>query len=106
MRRKTAKKEFTYTWAFEAFDRDPTFCQKRMFGGLAAYVQGRMVMVLTENPGERSYRKKLFIELEGYDFPHHHPAAVGQGVNQTIVARSRDVRRNLVFQRFPGTQRP
>ena len=58
MKQKKAKKEFTTTWAFEAFDRDPSFFQKRMFGGLAAYLHGRMVMVLAEDPGEKSYRGK------------------------------------------------
>lgn len=58
--RKKGRKEFTMTWAFEAFDRDPTFCEKRMFGCLAAYRQGRMVMVLAEDPGERSYRGKKY----------------------------------------------
>ena len=60
MKRKKPKKEFTYTWAFEAFDRDPTFATKRMFGGLSAYLHGRMVMVLAESPGERSYRDKTY----------------------------------------------
>lgn len=55
---KKSPKEFTYTWAFEPFDRDPSFYQKKMFGGLAAYLDGRMVMVLVEDPGERSYREK------------------------------------------------
>lgn len=31
-----------------------------MFGCLAAYVQGRMVMVLAEDPGEKSYRGKSY----------------------------------------------
>ena len=62
MRRKKAKKVFTYTWAFDPFDSDVTFCEKRMFGGLAAYVQGRMVMVLVESPGQRSYRGRDFDE--------------------------------------------
>jgi len=60
MKRKKNPKEFTTTWAFEAFDRDPTFCQKRMFGCLAAYVHGRMVMALAEDPGEKSYRGKSY----------------------------------------------
>lgn len=59
-RRKKPKKEFNRVWVFDAFDRDPTFCTKRMFGGLAAYVQGRMVMVLTESPGEQSYRGREY----------------------------------------------
>ena len=31
-----------------------------MFGCLAAYVYGRMVMALAEDPGERSYRGKTY----------------------------------------------
>ncbi|MCB9799741.1 MAG: hypothetical protein H6757_03155 [Candidatus Omnitrophica bacterium] len=57
MKRKPPKEFFT-TWIFEAFDRDPDFFQKRMFGGLSAYLRGRMVMVLVEDPGEKSYRGK------------------------------------------------
>ncbi len=56
VKRGQPKKEFSTTWAFEAFDRDPGFCTKRMFGCLAAYVRGRLVMVLTEDPGDTSYR--------------------------------------------------
>lgn len=56
MKRKRPAKEFATAWLFEAFDRDPTYCQKRMFGCLAAYVRGQMVMVLAEDPGEKSYR--------------------------------------------------
>ncbi|MCM8774800.1 MAG: hypothetical protein NC930_00355 [Candidatus Omnitrophica bacterium] len=60
MLRKKPKKEFNTTWAFEPFDRDPTFFQKRMFGCLGAYVHGRMVMVLSEDPGDKSYRGKSY----------------------------------------------
>lgn len=60
MKRKPSQKEFTYTWVFETIDSDVSFCQKRMFGGLAAYFQGRMVMVLVENPGESAYRGKEY----------------------------------------------
>jgi len=58
--RKKPKRNFERAWVFEAFDRDPTFFDKRMFGGLAAYCRGRMVMVLTENPGEKKYRGKTY----------------------------------------------
>ncbi len=53
-----AKKEFLLTWVFEPFEEQVSFYTKRMFGGLAAYVHGRMVMVLTENADENSYRGK------------------------------------------------
>jgi hypothetical protein len=58
--RKRSKKEFLSTWAFDAFDGDPSFCTKRMFGCLAAYVRGRIVMVLTEDPGDQSYRGEKY----------------------------------------------
>jgi hypothetical protein len=53
-------KTFSLEWAFEAFIDDPTFLTKRMFGGLAAYVHGRMVMVIFENPGDKEYRGEHF----------------------------------------------
>lgn len=56
--RKSVTKEFTYTWAFEPFLAETTFFQKRMFGGLAAYVHQRLMMVLVESPGEQVYRGK------------------------------------------------
>lgn len=58
-------------WAFEPFQDHPTFFSKRMFGGLAAYFMERLVMVLTESPGEKSYRGKDYsIEIwDGILFP-------------------------------------
>lgn len=53
-------KVFGLRWAFEAFEQDSTFITKRMFGSLAAYVNGKMVMLLSENPGEREYRGKIY----------------------------------------------
>lgn len=55
-----AKKEFTLTWALEPFEENATFRTKRMFGGLAVYVHGRMVMLLAESAGEREYRGKRY----------------------------------------------
>lgn len=60
MRRVKEKKQFTYSWAFEDFQSHPTFFEKRMFGGLSAYLHGRLVMVLVEDPGDRSYRGKTY----------------------------------------------
>ncbi len=65
MKRKPPKL-FKFQWVFEAFDDDPTFSQKHMFGCLAAYVRGRLVMVLSEDPGERRYRSKQY----AYDIWH------------------------------------
>jgi hypothetical protein len=55
-----APKTFELEWAFEPFSSHPTFNSRRMFGGLAAYFMDRMVLILTESPGERSYRGKNY----------------------------------------------
>jgi len=53
---KRPQRQYHLQWVFSAFDEHPTFATKRMFGGLAAYCHGRMVMVLMEDPDEYSYR--------------------------------------------------
>jgi hypothetical protein len=41
-------KNFDNEWIFQAFENHPSFCTKRMFGGLAAYLFGRQMLVLVE----------------------------------------------------------
>ena len=41
-------KTFDNEWIFEPFERHATFFTKRMFGGLAAYVHDRQMLVLVE----------------------------------------------------------
>jgi hypothetical protein len=41
-------KRFDNEWILETFDRHPTFFTKRMFGGLAAYLFERQMLVLVE----------------------------------------------------------
>lgn len=41
-------KAFDNEWIFEAFRDRPDFFTKRMFGGLAAYLHERLMMVLVE----------------------------------------------------------
>ena len=41
-------KTFENEWIFEVFEDHPSFLTKRMFGGLAVYLFGRMMMVLVE----------------------------------------------------------
>ncbi|MCB9073193.1 MAG: hypothetical protein H6623_06195 [Bdellovibrionaceae bacterium] len=53
-------KSFSLQWVFEPFEREITFFTRPMFGGLAVYVHGRMVMVLMESPGDKSYRDQVF----------------------------------------------
>ena len=45
---KNARKPFENEWVFQAFEDQPSFFTKRMFGGLAVYVFGRQMMVLAE----------------------------------------------------------
>lgn len=42
-------KHFETEWFFESFALDLTFIKKRMFGSLAAYLDGKIVAVLSEN---------------------------------------------------------
>ncbi|HEX5229094.1 MAG TPA: hypothetical protein VFW44_15360 [Bryobacteraceae bacterium] len=41
-------KAFDNEWIFEAFEDQASFFTKRMFGGLAAYLFGRQMMLLVE----------------------------------------------------------
>jgi hypothetical protein len=43
-----AAKSFDNEWIFDAFAGRPTFFTKRMFGGLAAYLHERQMLVLVE----------------------------------------------------------
>lgn len=49
-------KRFSQSWIFETLMEHPTFLTKRMFGGLAVYLHGKMMLLLAEGPGETSYR--------------------------------------------------
>ena len=48
VRSKSAAKTFDNEWIFQFFDHLPSFFTKRMFGGLAAYLFGRMMLILVE----------------------------------------------------------
>jgi hypothetical protein len=41
-------KTFDSEWIFQVFERQPSFFTRKMFGGLAAYLFGRQMMVLVE----------------------------------------------------------
>ena len=41
-------KAFDNEWIFQPFEDHPSFFTKRMFGGLAAYLFGRLMMLLVE----------------------------------------------------------
>jgi hypothetical protein len=45
---KSRKRTFENEWIFEVFEEHASFFTKRMFGGLAVYLFGRIMMVLVE----------------------------------------------------------
>jgi hypothetical protein len=45
---KSRRRTFDNEWIFEVFEERARFFTKRMFGGLAVYLFGRMMMVLVE----------------------------------------------------------
>jgi hypothetical protein len=48
LQRSAPMKTFDNEWILEPFDAHPSFFTKRMFGGLAAYLFGRQMLVLAE----------------------------------------------------------
>jgi len=49
-------KIFSLIWIFECLEDQDSFFTKKMFGGLAVYFNGRMVMLLCESPGDTEWR--------------------------------------------------
>jgi hypothetical protein len=45
---KSGNRSFDNEWIFRIFEDQPSFFTKRIFGGLAVYLFGRMMMVLVE----------------------------------------------------------
>jgi hypothetical protein len=63
------KKTFDHEWVLDAFAENPTFFTKRMFGGLAAYLFERQMLVLVEPT--KSGRWKWHGVLICTDHEHH-----------------------------------
>ena len=63
------KKTFDHEWILDAFVEHSTFFTKRMFGGLAAYLFGRQMLVLVEPT--KSGRWKWHGVLVCTDYEHH-----------------------------------
>lgn len=60
-------KYFETEWFFESFASDLTFIKKRMFGSLAAYLDGKIVAVLSESPTDEVWNGILFpTELQSH----------------------------------------
>ena len=72
--KKSPKKIFHLTWVLENLEELPGFYTKRMFGGLSAYAHDKMMLMLAESPGERTYRDKEcdFEIWNGILFPTHY----------------------------------
>ena len=64
---------FDNEWIFRVFEDHPSFFTKRMFGGLAAYLFGRQMMVLVEPT--KTGRWKWHGVLICTDYSHH-PALI------------------------------
>ena len=62
-------KTFQHEWIFEEFEEEASFFTKRMFGGLAAYLFGRQMMLLVEPT--KSGRWLWHGVLICTDFAHH-----------------------------------
>ncbi len=62
-------KAFDNEWILDAFAGRPTFFTKRMFGGLAAYLHQRLMLVLVEPT--KTGRWKWHGVLVGTDRTHH-----------------------------------
>ena len=62
-------KTFKHEWIFDAFVEHPSFFTKRMFGGLAAYLFERQMLLLVEPT--KSGRWKWHGVLVCTDYEHH-----------------------------------
>ena len=62
-------KKFKHEWILEAFAEHPTFFTKSMFGGLAAYLFERQILLLVEPT--KSGRWKWHGVLICTDYAHH-----------------------------------
>ncbi len=62
-------KKFEHEWIFDAFVEHPTFFTKRMFGGLAAYLFERQMLLLVEPT--KSGRWNWHGVLVCTDYQHH-----------------------------------
>ena len=72
MRDETARvKRFDNEWILEVFAGRPSFFTKRMFGGLAAYLFGRQMLVLVEPTQTGRWHWHGVLVCTGYE---HHAA--------------------------------
>jgi hypothetical protein len=54
------QKTFRNTWLFEGWENQPSFLTRKMFGGLAVYLHGRLMIMLTESLGDREWKGKQY----------------------------------------------
>jgi hypothetical protein len=68
-------KTFEHEWILEAFSGHRTFFTKRMFGGLAAYVFERQMLVLVEPTKSDRWKWHGVLVCTGYE---HHASLQGE----------------------------
>ena len=66
---------FDNEWIFRAFEHHPSFFTKRMFGGLAAYLFGRLMMLLVEPTATGRWKWHGVLICTDRD---HHVAIMGE----------------------------
>jgi hypothetical protein len=64
-------KMFDNEWILEAFAGRPTFFTKRMFGGLAAYLHDRQMLILVEPTKTGRWKWHGVLVCTGFE---HHPS--------------------------------
>jgi hypothetical protein len=75
-------KRFDQEWIFDAFTGHPTFFTKRMFGGLAAYLHERQMLVLVEPTKTGRWKWHGVLVCTGRE--HH--ASIRRDVEATMEA--------------------
>jgi hypothetical protein len=75
-------KGFERSWILDEFEGRGVLITRPMFGGLAVYLDGLMVMMICESPGDRRWRgKKYAFDIwDGVLFPTeraHHASLIG-----------------------------
>ncbi len=75
-------KKFSLVWAFESFSTEPGFATKRMFGGLAVYLHGRMVMFIFEDANDQTWNGICFPTMREHheSILHEFPDLVNHAV--------------------------
>jgi len=61
-KKRSTQRSFNQLWLFEPATNHSSYLSKRMFGGLAIYLHGKMMAVLAEDPNDHTW--------QGVTYPH------------------------------------